>query len=139
MKNLDSVIRLHQWQLDEKRQKVSELERLATRFRAEIEQLETRLKHEQEVAARSTEAATGYGNYALAVVARRDKLNQSLAGLEDEMVQAVEDVAVAFQEFKKFDLIRTRDREKADLKRKRTQERAMDEAGLNLYRRATSS
>jgi flagellar export protein FliJ len=138
MKNLDSVIRLHQWQLDEKRQKVAELERLATRFRAEIEQLENRLKQEQEVAARSADAATGYGNYALAAVARRDKLEQSLAGLENEMAQAVEDVAMAFQEFKKFDLIRARDREKVELKKKRSQQRAMDEAGLNLFRRTTT-
>ena len=139
MKNLDTLIRLHQWQLDEKRQKVAELERLATRFRTEIEQLETRLKQEQEVAARSPEAASGYGNYAVAVVARRDKLHQSLSGLEDEMVKAVEEVAVAFQKFKKFDLIRARDREKAELKKKRMQGRAMDEAGLNLYRRATTN
>ena len=139
MKNLDSVIRLHQWQLDEKRLKVAELNRLATRFLAEIEQLEKGLKQEQEVAAGSPEVATGYGNYALAAVARRDKLEQSLSGLENEMVQAVEDVAVAFQEFKKLDLIRARDREKAELKKERTQQRAMDEAGLNQYRRATTN
>ncbi|MEE8303570.1 MAG: flagellar FliJ family protein [Candidatus Tectomicrobia bacterium] len=138
MKNLDNIIRLHQWRLDEKRQKVAELERLATRFREEIEQLEKGLKLEQEVAARSAEAVTGYGNYAFTVVARRDKLEQSLAELENEMVQAVEDVAAAFREFKKFDLIRARDREKAELKKKRAQQRAMDEAGLNLYRRAAN-
>ena len=139
MKNLDSIIRLHQWQLDEKRLKVSELERLATRFRAEIEELEKSLKQEQEVAKRNTDAATGYGNYAVAVVARRDKLKQSLAGLENEMAHAVEEVAVAFQEFKKLDLIRARDQKKAEWKKKRMQQRAMDEAGLNLYRRANSS
>ena len=50
----------------------------------------------------------------------------------------VEDVAAAFREFKKFDLIRARDREKAELKKKRAQQRAMDEAGLNLYRRAAN-
>jgi len=139
MRNLDSIIRLHQWRLDEKRQNVAELERLATRFRSEIKQLETGLKLEQEVAARSAEAVTGYGNYALVVVARCDKLEQSLAELENEMIQAVEDVTVAFQEFKKFDLIRAHDREKAELKKKRANQRAMDEAGLNLYRRATTN
>ena len=139
MKNLDNIIRLHQWRLDEKRQKVAELQRLATRIRAEIEELEKGLKLEQEVAARSSEAITGYGNYALAVVARRDKLEQSLAELKNEMIQAVEDVTVAFQEFKKFDLIRARVREKTEFNKKRTHQRAIDEAGLNLYRRATTN
>jgi len=139
MKNLDSVIRLHQWRLDEKRLKVAELNRLATRFRAEIEHLEKGLKQEQKFAARSDEAATGCGNYASAAVARRDKLEQSLSGLENEMVQALEDVAVAFQKFNKLDLIRARDREKAELKKKRTRQKVMDEAGLNLFRRATTN
>ena len=139
MKNLDNLIRLHQWRLDEKRQKVAELERLAAKFRAEIEQLEKGLKLEQGVAARNAEAATGYGNYALAVVARRDKLEQSLAELENEMIHAVEDVATAFQEYKKFDLIRARDRERAELKKKRAEQRAVDEAGLNLHRRANKN
>jgi chromosome segregation ATPase len=131
MKNLDRVIRLHQWQLDEKRQKVVELECLVTRIRVEIERLERSLKQEQEVAARKAEAATGYGNHALAVVSRRDKLEQSLSEVKNEMAQAVEDVATALQEFKKLDLIRSRDQQKAELKKERVQQRAMDEAGLN--------
>jgi len=139
MKNLDNLIRLHQWRLDEKRRKVAELETLTARLKAEIEQLEKNLKAEQQVAARNTEAATGYGSYASAVIARREKLRQSLAGLECEMAQAADDVAAAFQEFKKFDLMKARNEEKARLDRKRVQQSEIDEAGLNVYRRATTS
>jgi flagellar export protein FliJ len=138
MKNLDNLIRLHQWRLDEKRRKVVELERLVLRLRAEIELLEKNLKVEQQVAAQNAEAATGYGSYVSAVIARREKLKQSLAGLESEMTQATEDVAVAFREFKKFDLMRTRNQEKARLQKKRLQQKEIDEAGLNVYRRAST-
>ena len=139
MNSLDNLVRLHQWRLDERRQKVAELEGLASRIRMDIGQLEESLKIEQGVAGRNQEAVTGYGNYALAVVARREKLLQSMADLESEMVLAVEDVAMAFQEFKKFDLVRSRNREKAELKRKRAEQMAIDEAGINQFRRANTN
>ena len=139
MKNLDNLIRLHQWRLDEKRRVVTELETLIGRLNAEIEQLEKNLKAEQQVASRNTEAATGYGGYASAVIARREKLRKSLEGLEAEMVQATDDVAAAFQEFKRFDLLRARNQEKAQKEKKRIQQAEIDEAGLNVYRRATTN
>ena len=122
MKKLDNLVRLHRWRLDEKRRK-----------------LENGLKIEQQGASRDTEAATGYGSYASAVIARRQKLNQSLAGLESELAEATDDVAEAFQEFKKFDLIKTRNEHKAKLSRKRVHQKEIDEAGLNVYRRASTS
>ena len=139
MKNLDNLIRLHQWRLDEKRRVVTELETLIGRLNAEIEQLEKNLKAEQQVASRNTEAATGYGGYVSAVIARREKLRKSLEGLEAEMVQATDDVAAAFQEFKRFDLLRARNQEKAQKEKKRIQQAEIDEAGLNVYRRATTN
>ncbi|MDX1484917.1 MAG: flagellar FliJ family protein [Alphaproteobacteria bacterium] len=139
MKKLDSLIRLRQWQLDEKRRKVAELERLASRFRLEIEQLDEALKAEQDTVSRSGAAITGYGNYASTVLSRREKMQSSLAGIENEMVQAVEEVAAAFQEYKKVDLIRARQLRTAELRNKRKQQSAMDEAGLNLYRRASNT
>lgn len=139
MKNLENLIRLHQWRLDEKRRKLEELETLIARLKSEIENLDKSLKADQQVAARNTEAATGYGSYAAAVITRRDKLKQSLAGLQSEMVQAADDVAEAFQEFKRIDLIRARNQEKARQEKKRVQQMEIDEAGLNVYVRATTT
>lgn len=138
MKNLDSLIRLHQWRLDEKRHKAGELEKLIARLQAEIDQLEKGLKIEQQVATQDTETAAGLGSYASAVFARREKLKQSLAGLESEMVQATDAVAVAIQELKRLGLVRTRYEQKAKLQKRRAHQREIDEAGLNVYRRAST-
>lgn len=139
MKRLDNLIRLQQWRLDEKRRKVIELERLIVRLRSEVDQLEKSLKIEQQLAARNTEAATGHGSYASPLIARHEKLRVSLAGLESELVQATDDVAVASQELRKFDLIKKRNDQNAKLHRKRVQQNEIEVASLNVYRRATTN
>jgi hypothetical protein len=134
MKNLDNLIRLHQWHLDEKRRKVGELETLTARLKAEIEKLEASLKSEKQMGTHNAEIAMGYGICASAVFARREKLIQSLAGLKIEMVQATDDVAAAFRELKRFDLMRTRNQEKARQGMKGIQLSETDKAGSNVCR-----
>lgn len=135
MKGLDNLIRIHEWTLDEKRRKVSDLEGLAERLRNELTMLEANIKSEQSVASGNSEVSGAYGAYAAAAISRRDKLRQSLAALETQIVAAVEEVAAAFREYKKLDTIRERDRNAEEERRKRVQAAELDEAGLQLFRR----
>jgi flagellar FliJ protein len=130
MKNLDKLIRVHQWRLNEKRRKVEELENLTARLKAEIEQIEASLRSEQQKAAYDTKIATGYGICASAVIARREKLIQSLTGLENEMLQATNEVSAASREFERFDRMRTRNQEKAQREMKRLQAVRVGQSGF---------
>ena len=72
MSALDSLIRLHRWQLDERRRELAELEALAGKLRQERRAARCR----GEVASRRSppprrEAATAYGGYARRLVERR--------------------------------------------------------------------
>ena len=135
MKGLDSLIRLHKWKLDEKRRTVTDLEKLAAGLRREITDLEAEITAEQGIARANGSAAATYGNYAARAIERRDKLQRSLAGIETGLAEALEEVADAFREFKKFDLIQARDLRRAAERERRAQQTALDEAGLDLYRR----
>lgn len=135
MKGLEGLIRLHRWKLDEKRQVLAELERLAARLRQELSDLETEVADEQKIAAASSEAMATYGNYAAAVIARRAKLNQSLSEIEERMRAALEDVTAAFRELKKYELVKARRDKTAEQSEKRQQQAVLDELGLVLYRR----
>jgi chromosome segregation ATPase len=112
MNTLDSKIRAHQWSLDEKRRKVDELEALAANFRTKIEQFERDIKVAREIAAVNPSKADLSNERVLAAMSRRDKLAQSLKRLESEMVQALEDVDNAYQEYRKFDVIKARSRKR---------------------------
>lgn len=139
MKGLDSVIRVHEWKLDEKRKKVSELERLAQRLHGQLADLDRELKTEQKIAGADQEVAGIYGNFAAGVIRRREKIIRSLAEIEQALSQALDEVAAAFREFKKFDIIRQRNRERSAFLEKRRQQGELDEAGLGVFRRRTSS
>lgn len=135
MKSMDSLIRLRKWTLDEKRRKVSELERLAQRLHDQLAGLSAELETEQRIAASDPLAAGSYGGYANAVIERRERLLQSLKGVEAEMGRALDEVAEAFQEFKKLDAIRDRERERQEWRARRLQQAELDAAGLDVFRR----
>lgn len=135
MKGLPALIRLHQWRLDEKRQVLAQLERLASRLRQELLDLELEVVAEQKIAAGSVEIMSGYSHYAKAVILRREKLNQSLAEVEQRMHGALDDVTLAFRELKKFELVNARRESAEQALEKRQQQAVLDELGLVLYRR----
>ncbi len=135
MKGLDGLIRLHKWKLDEKRQVLAELERLAARLRQELLDLEREVAEEQKIAKSSPEAMASYGQYANAVIARRNKLTQSQSEVEQRMRGALEEVTQAFRELKKYELVKARRDKTVQETEKRQQQAVLDELGLTLYRR----
>ena len=135
MKGLAQLIRLHRWRLDEKRQKVAELETFREGLQQKLRDLASEITSEQEVAGARPEEAITYGGYAIAAIDRREKLNASLKELESAMTLLLEEVSDAFREFKKYDLIQTRNERLARKREDRQQQADMDEAGLNVFRR----
>jgi dsDNA-specific endonuclease/ATPase MutS2 len=114
MKSLDSVIRFQEWKLEEKRRKVSDLERLAQSLHDKIARLDLEMRAEQKAASENLLVANAYDNYANEILHRRQKLLRSLADIEVEMTKAMNEVAAAYGEFKKLDLMRNRDRERTE-------------------------
>jgi len=135
MKGLDNLIRLHRWQLNEKRRHLVELERLTQHLAARIRELEVEIRNEQQVAGSSTEAAITYGDYARAAIGRREKLDASLAELQSQRVVAKEEVAEAYRELKKYELVKVRNQRLANKRRQRQEQQVLDEVGLNQFRR----
>jgi chromosome segregation ATPase len=138
MKSLDSVIRFQEWKLEEKRRKVADLERLAQSLHDKIARLDLEMRTEQKAASENLLVASAYDNYASEVLKRRQKLLRSLADIEVEMTKAMNEVAAAYGEFKKLDLMRNRDRERTEyLEKRRTQNRP-EETGRGRPSRRTS-
>jgi phage shock protein A len=138
MKSLDSVIRFQEWKLDEKRRKVADLERLAQSLHDKIARLDLEMRTEQKAASENLLVASAYDNYASEVLKRRQKLLRSLADIEVEMTKAMNEVAAAYGEFKKLDLMRNRDRERTEYLEKRRTQSKPEETGRGRPTRRTS-
>jgi|SRR5215469_381267 len=136
MSTLDSLIRIHRWQLDEQRRRVSELEALAATLRDDVERLDAEQASEQAVASRSAEIMYGYGSYAAAMVERRQKLRQSLAETERQLATAREALAAAFQEAKRYEIAAANRLMHQRLTQERIEQAVMDELATDIHRRS---
>ncbi|MBC8445059.1 MAG: hypothetical protein H8D75_00320 [Rhodospirillaceae bacterium] len=127
-KGLETLIRLNEWSVDQKRRKLGEVLRLIDGFEAEARKLESDLIREQQTAAASpNEAGFLYGYYADAVIDRRAIIKVSIQQLEREAYEAREEVSQAYQELKKY--------ETALEARKKREDAELVNAGVKIHQR----
>ncbi|MEO5337308.1 MAG: flagellar export protein FliJ [Magnetospirillum sp. WYHS-4] len=133
--DLHNLIRLHEWQVDEKRRRLGELLRVLDDLEARLKRLETELIEEQRIAARApNEAGFLYGNYAEAVIERRERLKESIARAEVEIARARDDLREAFRDLKKYEIAQRNRDQKAAAELARKEQLVLDELGLQGYR-----
>jgi flagellar FliJ protein len=135
-KGLKTLIRLSKWTVDEKQRILVALQGREDEIISWIEQLDVQLKEEQRIA---SEDATGvgftYGNFANAWLNRREQLLTMLEMIRAEIIRAREDLALAFNELKTYEITQ-RERERRDqAERDKKEQNFLDEIGLNIHRR----
>lgn len=135
MSSLKTVIRLHKWQLDEKRRALAELQNLRDRLLAERHRLEQEMLHEQQVARNDPVAAFGYAAFARAALERGRRLQDSIAQVERQIAVASDEMAEAFQELKRYELAEEERVKREREKLRRREEAMLDETALVGFRR----
>jgi flagellar export protein FliJ len=132
---LNSLVRVHQWELDEKRQKLADLERLIDKLKNDVRLIDQGYESEKVIAGSSPEAALAFPNYAAAVKQRRLKVQNSIAGLEASIETVRDEVQAAFQELKKYQTAESNQHRRELAKRAKREQQTLDEVGMDLYRR----
>ncbi len=135
MSALNSLVRVHSWSLDEKRQKLAELDRIADKLRADLVALEQELIQEQSAASGSVEGSIAFPAFVAATLERRKRLRQSIANIELACVAARDEVNQAFQEMKKFEVARDNQIAEEQSEAARREQITMDELGVEMHRR----
>lgn len=135
MKGLRTLIRLNRWQLDEKRQKVAALGSLANRLQVQIDDLDREMVAEEKLAAESVEARYTYTAYAEAAKERRQNLADSLDAVKRQIAGAEDEVAEAFQEVKRHELVLANREKHARMAAEQRDQAVLDEVALQGHRR----
>lgn len=135
MKSRESLIRLHRFQVDEKRRQVAEIEAMIADFARKESELDEQIKVEQQRSGISDESHFAYPMFAKAARQRRDNLRASVEELQGRLDAAKADLSEAFAELKKFELMEERElaRERQEMEAREQAE--LDEVGLNMHRR----
>ena len=126
MKSRETLIRLKKFQVDEKRRKVAQIETMIAEFDRMAGDLDREIKTEQERAGIHDPAHFAYPTYAKAAIQRRENLTRSADELRVQLEDAKLNLAEAFEELKKVELLDERDQA-----RERAEESAREQADLD--------
>jgi len=130
MKSRETLIRLRRFDVDEHRQKVTDIEMMVEDFKQMAVDLERQIEVEQERAGISDVNHYAYPTFAKAAIQRRENLMASISDLESKLDLAREDLAVAFEELKKIELIQERDTERSRVLVAAREQSELDEIAL---------
>lgn len=135
MTPFDSLLRISRWHLDEKRQKLAELERLAERLREDLQRLDDGIAAEGKLAEADNDARRAYPTFLKAEMGRRRRLEQSIADVEQEIDAARDEVNEAFRDLKKYELAKDNEAARLRQRRQKAEQNQADELGAQMHRR----
>ena len=135
-KTLENLIRLHKYQVDEKRRVLGALYGELNDLEQKLKDLYAQIAHEQEIAQSSPEQAMfSYGRFHQRAMLIRDELVEAIQAKEAEVEAAREDVNEAFRELKVYEQAEKNRKQREEDERTRKENIEMDEIAMNLYRK----
>ncbi|MEM8796521.1 MAG: flagellar export protein FliJ [Pseudomonadota bacterium] len=134
MKSRDSLIRLKQFQVDEKRRQLTAIELMIADFKRMASELDHQIQVEQERSGISDVTHFAYPTFAKAAIQRRDNLLQSADDLSGQLEAAQDALAEAVEDLKKVELLEERDQSRARDQADYEEQEELDEMALRLQR-----
>jgi len=135
-KDLHSLIRLHDWQVEEKQRALADLLAAVMALETRARNLEEELLNEQKVAAAApAEIALYYGAFAKAAIARRKVLAKAIADAEAEAAAARDRLREAYRELKKYAVAQEHRDIRETAERDRKEQIFLDELGIQAFLR----
>jgi flagellar FliJ protein len=138
MKSRDTLIRLKRFHVDEKRRRVSQIETVIAEFQRMASDLDREIAAEQTRAGIHDVTHFAYPTYARAATQRRDNLLRSAEDMKGQLTEAQDELAEAFEEMKKVELLDERDQAREKVAEKTRDQQSMDEIGLQAHSRRAS-
>ena len=116
MKSRETLIRLKKFQVDERRRRVGQIEKMISEFERISGDLERDIKIEQDRSGIHDPGHFAYPTYAKAAIQRRDNLKRSAHDLKIQLEDAKAALSEAFEEATKVELLDERNqmRERAE-------------------------
>ncbi len=134
-----SLTRVHNWILNEKRQKLAGIDELIEKMKIDLQHLEDEIESENKAATASIEGTIAFPAFVAASLERRRRQRQTIAELEKSAEAAREEVHAAFQDVKKYQHAEELEaRQKRD-ERSRREQIELDELGTVIFRRGQAA
>ncbi len=139
MKGLPALIRLHRWQLDEKRRELADLQRLEDDMLAQVQRLHDEVAAEQDYAQNADTGGLAYGGFAAGVLLRRQRIEQSIAEIGRRIEAKREELAESFRDLKRYETTLAQREKRAALEADRRAQAALDEISMIQFQRKATA
>ncbi|WP_436638868.1 flagellar export protein FliJ [Microbaculum sp. FT89] len=136
MKSRDSLIRLKRFQVDDKRRQVTQIETMIADFERMADELDRQIVEEEQRVGVTDITHFAYPTFAKAAMQRRDNLKGSVDGLKEQLASAQGQLAEAFEELKKVEMLEERNVERERHSENQRSQAEMDAIGLAMHLRA---
>jgi len=134
--NMKSLIRLHEWNVDEKQRKVGELSRLQAELEDQLNGLnESHILEQAAAAADPTGAGLTFPAYNEIVSQRRDNLKDSILQMDTVISYARDELSESYAELKKYETVEKARQLRHEQEEARKEQVMMDEIASNQFRR----
>lgn len=135
MKELLTLIRLHQNELDELRRQLVSLEEQREKLIQLATRIHEELLHEREAAMSQPQMGAYLVDYEKRVKERQTEIAKETVRLDQQIDQLSAAISESFSELKKYEIVRDQRMEAERLKRAKQDQAALDEAGANQFGR----
>ena len=135
MSQYDKLVRLKEFELDEKRRDAGSILAEINRLTEKKQSLDVSLKQEQDISSSSIEALEQYSKFASRVNKEREIVDDAIAEVENAYLEASRLVNAAYQEVRRAEIIRDEAVKKEAEKLRREQQMEIDEVAQNIHRR----
>jgi flagellar protein FliJ len=129
MKSRETLIRLKRFHVDEKRRQVAQIEAMIADFQRMANDLDREIAAEQSRAGIDDPGHFAYPTYAKAAMQRRDNLTRSADDLQGQLEDARAQLAEAFEELKKVEILEERDQNRERASEGKTEQAELDRIG----------
>ena len=135
-RDLSGLIRIREWQTDEKRREYAELARSLDNLHKQSSELEKQIIEEQATARSAPqEGGIAYHTYARRTIDRRQDLKSAIVTAEAQVAVAMDELVEAFGELKTSETVQENRAIRETAVRERRDQDILDEIALQCFRR----
>ena len=132
-KTLRSLIRLYQFNVDEKRREVGGMIAVLNDLERQAGELETKISEEKTIAGASPEeAGVLFGNYTAHYILKRERIAAAIKEMEGKL-----EMRESYRDLKGVELTQDARENREALKQARSEQAVLDEIGIEVHRRAS--
>ncbi len=142
MKTRNTLVRLHKWQVDEKRRRLAELYASRADFEKRMQAVEISIVREQEfinsAAGIHGDVGFSYGAFAQAAIMQRDNIQRSIQSIDEMIVEALESVGESYKALKRQEIAAANQESRKTKERDRLEQIASDDQAIEGHQRKVS-